>query len=72
MLSRANAQYCPDRASSSVIDGLVSSGRYQNASEVLSEGLRLIEQREVREAAKLKALQAAAHRIFRLGRGARR
>jgi len=44
----------------SVIDALVTSGRYQNASEVLREGLRLIEQREAREAAKLQALRAAA------------
>ena len=29
-----------------VVEQLVSSGRYQNASEVLREGLRLIEQRE--------------------------
>jgi len=43
-----------------VIDRLVKSGRYQNASEVLREGLRMIEQREAREAAKLKALQTAA------------
>ncbi len=42
------------------VETLVGSGRYQNASEVLREGLRLIEQREQLEAAKLKALQEAA------------
>jgi antitoxin ParD1/3/4 len=39
---------------------LVSSGRYQNASEVLREGLRLVERRESEDAAKLKALRKAA------------
>ncbi|WP_290648933.1 type II toxin-antitoxin system ParD family antitoxin [Aquisalimonas sp.] len=43
-----------------LVDALVQSGRYQNASEVLREGLRLIEQRERLEAAKLQALQEAA------------
>jgi antitoxin ParD1/3/4 len=42
-----------------LIEALVQSGRYQNASEVLREGLRLVENREVDEAAKLDALRAA-------------
>jgi len=45
---------------SRMIDTLVESGRYQNASEVLREGLRLIEAREALETAKLEALRAAA------------
>lgn len=47
-----------------VIKGLVESGRYQNASEVLREGLRLLEQREAEDAARLSALRAAAKAGF--------
>jgi antitoxin ParD1/3/4 len=43
-----------------LIQSLVESGRYQNASEVIREGLRLIERREAEDAAKLEALRAAA------------
>ncbi len=44
----------------SLIEALVQSGRYQNASEVLREGLRLVESREIEEARKLEALRGAA------------
>ena len=43
-----------------LIESLVQSGRYQNASEVMREGLRLVENREAEEAAKLSALRGAA------------
>src|SRR5512134_1903972 len=43
-----------------LIEGLVSSGRYQNASEVLREGLRLVERREEENKARLKSLREAA------------
>jgi antitoxin ParD1/3/4 len=43
-----------------LIETLVESGRYQNASEVLRDGLRLIEQRQAEEGSKLKALREAA------------
>ncbi len=43
-----------------LVERLVESGRYQNASEVLREGLRLVEDREAGEKARLKALREAA------------
>lgn len=46
---------------SSFVEKLVKSGRYQNASEVLREGLRLIERRESEDEIRLSALREAAH-----------
>jgi antitoxin ParD1/3/4 len=43
-----------------LVERLVASGRYQNASEVLREGLRLVESREAEDKARLKALRDAA------------
>lgn len=41
------------------LDRNVESGRFSNASEVVREGLRLLEQRQAEDAAKLAALRAA-------------
>ena len=42
----------------------VSSGQYQNASEVVRDGLRLLAQRTEEDAQKLKALRRAAREGF--------
>jgi antitoxin ParD1/3/4 len=42
-----------------LVENLVRSGRYQNASEVLRDGLRLLERREAEERAKLAAIRNA-------------
>jgi antitoxin ParD1/3/4 len=43
-----------------MIEQLVHSGRYQNASEVLRDGLRLVRQRKAEAEARLVALRQAA------------
>ena len=43
-----------------LVERLVTSGRYQNASEVLREGLRLIEDQEAQVKARIRALRDAA------------
>ena len=42
-----------------LVEGFVACGRYQNASEVLREGLRLIEKRESENSVCFQALQNA-------------
>lgn len=42
------------------VEQLVTTGRYQNASEVLREGLRLVERRESEDDMRLLALRDAA------------
>jgi antitoxin ParD1/3/4 len=48
----------------SFIDAGISSGRFSNASEVVREGLRLLEQREQEDQAKLEWLRGAAKEGF--------
>jgi antitoxin ParD1/3/4 len=43
-----------------MIERLVEEGRYQNASEVLRDGLRLVERRDTVHQARLKTLREAA------------
>lgn len=42
-----------------MVASLVVSGRYQNASEVIRHGLRLVEQEQAEDAARLEALREA-------------
>ena len=63
-LPRAVANYgdakrCAHPHQEQVIQDLVQSGRYQNASEVMREGLRLLEQRVAEDTAKIEALRQA-------------
>ena len=43
-----------------LVDTLVRTGRYQNASEVLRDGLRLVEQHAAEDAVRIEGLRKAA------------
>jgi antitoxin ParD1/3/4 len=47
-----------------LVDELVTSGRFANASEVMRAGLRLLEQQARENEEKLKLLRAAASEAF--------
>jgi antitoxin ParD1/3/4 len=48
----------------SFVDSMVGSGRYQNASEVLRDGLRLVERQQVEYAERLADLRQAVQTGF--------
>lgn len=49
------------------IESLLENGRYSTASEVMRDGLRMIEEREERRKAKLEALRAEIQKGFDSG-----
>jgi len=51
----------------SFIENLLESGRYSTASEVMRDGLRLVEEREQRRQAKLEALRVEIQKGFDSG-----
>jgi antitoxin ParD1/3/4 len=46
------------------VEGLIASGRYKNASEVMRAGLRLLEQQAMEDEAKLGVLRSLASEAF--------
>lgn len=50
-----------------MIDGLIEDGRYATASEIIREGLRLVEEREEHRKVKLQALREEIQNGFDSG-----
>ena len=60
----AYAQCKPDTHLDSFVEAGISSGRFSNGSEVVREGLRLLEQCEAEDRAKLEWLRSATQEAF--------
>lgn len=65
------SQYTLGRHEQQFIDELLQSGRYSSASEVIHEGLRVLEQRQQAHDAKLDALRLAICEGFASGESER-
>lgn len=56
MRETKNISFTPEQAQ--FVDQRVEEGRYQSASEMVREGLRLLEQREREQAARIDAMRS--------------
>lgn len=63
------SSYTIDEHDEALIDGLVESGRYKSASDVVRAGLRLVEQREQGYEAELAELRAEIQKGIDSGPG---
>jgi antitoxin ParD1/3/4 len=63
------ASYSLGKHFETFVQGQVRSGRYASASEVVREGLRLMEEREAEREARLEALRAEIQRGRESGPG---
>jgi len=50
-----------------MIDGLIKDGRYATASEIIRDGLRMVEEREERRRVRLEALREEIQKGFDSG-----
>ena len=63
------SSYALGRHYEGMLDTLIQSGRYNSKSEVIRDGLRLLEEREQRRAAALEELREAVREGMESGAG---
>jgi antitoxin ParD1/3/4 len=61
------ADFHIDEHYQALIDRLIEEGRYSSASEVIGDGLQLVEEREIVRAAKIEALRVEIQEGFDSG-----